>query len=78
MEGIFKDYNSYRGCKAIFPIMGPMESLSKLAPLIEEQNETVRETEVGLPLWLCPWQKLLPHVIYRFPNIRRGLEMKVV
>lgn len=30
--------------------MGPMESLSKLAPLIEEQNETVREAEVGLPL----------------------------
>lgn len=44
MEGIIKDYDSYRGCKAIFPIMDPMESLSKLAPLIEEQNETIRET----------------------------------
>lgn len=50
MEGVFGDQESYRGCKDISPIMDIRESLYKSAPLIEEQNEAIREAEVGLPL----------------------------
>lgn len=58
--------------------MDPMESLSKLAPLTDEQNETIREAKVGLPLWLHLQQKLLPQFTYKFPNITWGQEMKAV
>lgn len=61
MEVVFGDQESHRGYKDISPIMGPMEILWKLVPLIEEQNEAVREAEAGMPLSLCSWQKLLPH-----------------
>lgn len=60
MEGIFGYQEIYRGGKDISPIMGLIESFCKLVPLIEEQNEALREAEAGLPLWLCTWQKLLP------------------
>lgn len=50
MEEVFGDQEIYRGCEDISPIMDLTESLGNLIPLIEEQNEAVREAEAGLPL----------------------------
>lgn len=50
MKGVFGYQESFRGCKDISPITGLIEILYKPVPLIEEQNEALREAEVGMPL----------------------------